>query len=430
MQIQGKAQRVSIYIGEDNRSHGSPLYIALLEYLRREGASGATVLRGLAGFGAHSRIHTANIVTLSTDLPIVLVWIDPPEKVAQLLPQVRRMVNDGLITVEEVDVLQYAPGRTPDPLAQSVHQVMRGAVVTVSEDTPVTDLVAVLLQRGYRSLPVLDAQRRLVGIITEGDLLRRAGLLARLDLQTELLPAQIHAQIETLLRRDERAADIMTQPVVTAQPTESLRQIVERMARSELKRLPVVDAEGHLLGLISRIDILRAVEYHQAGQEREEERPARGATVAELMYRDVPTVGLHSPLGEIIQALEANRRRRAVVVDGERHALGIISDGDLLRRSRQNDQPDLLGRLRRLITGERSSSHLRFSADETAAMLMTTPVITIPVDAPLSDALRLMVQHGVKRLPVVDGEGRLAGLLGRASVLSGLLGETGVEQAA
>src|SRR5262245_41996979 len=105
MQIQGKAYRVAIYIGEDNHYQGKSLYMALLELLLKEGASGATVLRGLAGYGAHSRIHTTTIVNLSADLPIVVEWIDLPERVERLLPTIREMVNDGLITLEEVQVV-------------------------------------------------------------------------------------------------------------------------------------------------------------------------------------------------------------------------------------------------------------------------------------------------------------------------------------
>jgi CBS domain-containing protein len=329
------------------------------------------------------------------------------------------MVDDGLITVEDVDVVQYAPGRTPDPLDQPVHNVMRSDVVTVHPETPVADVVSLLLQHGYRSLPVVDANGRLAGIITDGDLLRRAGLYTRLDLQSALSAAQLHQQLETLLKRDERAADIMTHPVHTVQRTESLRQAVERMAQHDLKRLPVVDEQDHLAGLISRIDVLRAVEYHQVGQEMKE-TPHHGTTVAELMYTDVPVVGPQAQLEEIVRALEASRRRRAVVVDGQRHVLGIISDGDLLRRSRQAQHPDLLYRLRRLVTGEKVPAGPLPAADETAATLMTTPVITITTGTPLSEALRLMVHHRYKRLPVVNDDGRLIGLLGRASVLRGL----------
>jgi CBS domain-containing protein/PII-like signaling protein len=420
MQMQGKAQRVSIYIGEDNHYQGQSLYMALLEFLRRENASGATVTRGLAGFGAHSRIHTAAIITLSTDLPIKIEWIDVPEVVDRLLPQVRRMVDDGLITVEEVEVVQYAPGRAPDPLAQPVHDFMRSDVLTARPETPITDIVSLLLKRGYHSLPVVEADGHLVGLVTDGDLLRRAGLQARLDLQPELSITQFHQQLETLLSRNERALDIMTHPVVTVRHTDSLRQAVERMAEPGLKRLPVVDEQGRLVGLISRIDVLRAVEYHQAGKEKEEELH-HGTTVAELMYTDVPTVDSRAHLEEIVRALESSQRRRAIVVDGERHVLGIISDGDLLRRSRQGHHPALIRRLRRLITGEKGTGSPLPAASETAATLMTAPVITITVNTLLSEALHLMVQHGIKRLPVVDDDGHLVGLLGRASVLRGIL---------
>lgn len=80
MIYQGRAQRVLIYIGEDNRFGNKPLYMAVLEYLRANDALGATVTRGIAGFGAHSRIHTAAVLALSTDLPIRIEWVDVPTR--------------------------------------------------------------------------------------------------------------------------------------------------------------------------------------------------------------------------------------------------------------------------------------------------------------------------------------------------------------
>ena len=100
MQLQGKAMRVTIYIGESDHHQGKALYMALLQLLKHEGASGAMVQRGLAGFGANSRIHTASIVDLSTDLPIRLEWVDRPELVERLLPQVQAIVVGGVFTVE------------------------------------------------------------------------------------------------------------------------------------------------------------------------------------------------------------------------------------------------------------------------------------------------------------------------------------------
>ncbi len=344
MQLQGKALRVIIYIGESDHYQGKALYMALLQFLKKEGAAGATVVRGLAGFGAHSRIHTATILDPSTDLPIRLEWIDQPDVVERLLPQVRRMVDDGLITVEEVDVVQYAPGRRPDPLAQPVQDVMRVEVTAVNLHTAAAEVVTLLLQKGYRSLPVVDGNGRLQGIITDGDLLHRAGLETRLALQTELSAADWQQQLAELREQGATAVALMTKPVISITTAALLREAVQQMVTHGLKRLPVVTDDGRLVGWISRVDILRTMEYHQPVADAEPEPPVTGATIGALLYRDVPTVSPTATLEEIVQALEQNRRRRAVVIGDDRRVLGIISDGDLLRRSQQAARPGLLTR--------------------------------------------------------------------------------------
>lgn len=423
MQLQGKALRVIIYIGESDRHRGKALYMALLELLKREGAAGATVVRGLAGFGARSRIHTATILTLSEDLPLRVEWVDQHEVVERLLPHLRNIVDDGLITVEEVQVVQYAPGRQPDPLAQPVANVMRTEVVTVSSQAAVDEIVTLLLRRGRRSLPVVDEERHVLGIITDGDLLRRAGLSARLDLQEELSEQQLQEQVSALQEQDKTAADIMTQPVVTVQATDTVRQAMDAMVERRLKRLPVVDEEKRLVGWISRVDVLRTLEYHHLPEEPAP-RPEKGSSVSELMYRHVPAVRPDANLEEIIQVLERGRYRRAVVVDDAGRVAGIITDGDLLRRSRWGQHPGLLARVRSLITGQPAREKLP-ETEETAADLMSSPVVTIREDTPLVEALVLMLEHQCKRLPVVDENRRLVGLLGRASLLRGLLRENG-----
>lgn len=423
MQLTGEVTRVTIYIGESDRYRGASLYMAILEYLRREGAAGATVTRALAGFGARSRIHTSNIEVLSSDLPIRIEWIDLPQRVERLLPQLQQMVDDGLIVREPVTVVHYSMGRSKDPLEQPVSYIMRDLdeVASVTTDASVAEVVGLLLERGVRSLPVVDAERRLVGIITDGDLLQRAGLTTRIALHKEMSDDQIHALLAALRRSPLTAGEIMTAPVISVRNDETVRTAVARMVKHNLKRLPVVNEEGRLMGMVSRIDVFRSVQLHYDRQTAEVEEPKPGRSVTELMYTDAPTVGPNATLEEIVRALEASRRRRVIVVDDERRVLGIITDGDLLRRSQQRQHPGLLERLRRLVVGEPAVAQVLPSADERAADLMSTPVITIHPDAPLSEALRLMTTHAVKRLPVVDEEGRLLGLLGRASVLRGLM---------
>ena len=425
MQMQGKARCVTIYTGEEDSHQGRPLYTVLLEFLRREGAMGATVTRGLAGFGARSRIHTANIVNLSSDLPIKLEWIDHPEQVNRLMPLIRAMVGDGLITVAELEVIQYAAGRRQDPLEQSVANIMRLAPSTVSPETPAADLITLLIDRGYRCLPVVDGDYRIVGIITDGDLLRHAQLPARLGLYGRIPPDLLRDQFISLAASAINAAAIMTDPVVTVAADDNLRSLVTKMNLHDLKRLPVVNAENHLVGLVTRLDLLRTLEYHGLGAGPvQQERPREGSSIAELMNASPPSVMPEATLEEVVRALELSHQQRVLVVDGSRKVIGIISDGDILRRSQDRENPGLLQRLRGIVTGEPAIDDGLLNQAEKAADLMTMPVFTVRAQTPLDEALRLMLRHQIKRLPVVDNDKRLIGLLGRSSLLNGIVGQS------
>jgi PII-like signaling protein len=103
----GRGVRVRAYFGERDHYQGKPLWSALLEFLRREHAAGATVTRGIAGYGANSKIHAASIVDLSADLPLVLEWVDTEELVERLLPTIEEMLPGGLITTDPVTVIRY-----------------------------------------------------------------------------------------------------------------------------------------------------------------------------------------------------------------------------------------------------------------------------------------------------------------------------------
>jgi uncharacterized protein len=108
--LEGEQLLVRIFIGESDRWQGRPLADALVERLRREGFAGATVLRGLAGFGARSVVHTTHLLELSRDLPLVIEVVDTEERVQRLEPILDEMVADGLVTLEKVRVLKYKPG--------------------------------------------------------------------------------------------------------------------------------------------------------------------------------------------------------------------------------------------------------------------------------------------------------------------------------
>ena len=108
--IEGEQVLVRIFIGESDQWHHRPLHMALLERLRQEGFAGATVTRAVAGFGARSVIHTAQILRLSEDLPMIVEIVDSEAQVERLKPILDEMVGKGLVTLERVHVLKYLPG--------------------------------------------------------------------------------------------------------------------------------------------------------------------------------------------------------------------------------------------------------------------------------------------------------------------------------
>jgi hypothetical protein len=114
MRIDGPALLVRIYIGEADHASGKPLYQAIVERLRERGVAGATVMRGIEGFGANAHLHTTRLLRLSEDLPVVIEVVDEAERLRAVLPELDALVGDGLITVQSVEVVAYR-GTPPLP---------------------------------------------------------------------------------------------------------------------------------------------------------------------------------------------------------------------------------------------------------------------------------------------------------------------------
>ncbi|MDR3689843.1 MAG: DUF190 domain-containing protein [Fimbriimonas sp.] len=107
MNIEGKAKAIAVYVSETDRWHGKPLYAAIVERAREMGLAGATATRGMMGFGANSRIHSAAILRLSEDLPVVVQIFDQPARIDLFLEQLHEMVQEGLVVTWDVNVERY-----------------------------------------------------------------------------------------------------------------------------------------------------------------------------------------------------------------------------------------------------------------------------------------------------------------------------------
>lgn len=116
MRIDGDALLARIYIGESDRHDGRPLFEVIVETLRARGVAGATVLRGIEGYGRAARLHTASVLRLSDDLPILIEVVDREDRLRAVLPEIDALVPEGLITLEHVEVIAY---RSPEPMEDS-----------------------------------------------------------------------------------------------------------------------------------------------------------------------------------------------------------------------------------------------------------------------------------------------------------------------
>ena len=411
-------KRLTIYVGESDSWRGRSLYMSILETLRQNGIAGATVVRGQAGFGAHSLIHTWRIERLSVDLPMIIIVVDTPENIERALALVRPMVREGLITLEDIEIVKYTHRYLhPLPADLPVSAVMTRQVTAVAPDAPALDVIRLLLGKLFKAVPVVDAEGRVTGIITETDLLEKAGMPARLavagrleadDLRTFL--GQIH--------REKTAQDIMTAPVITARADEALGHVVQRMLAHGLRRLPVTDARGKLVGMISRVDVLRAAAGAKPAEEEEATMPRAGHTLGEVMSPQVPTVGTGDDLVDVLQQMLQGHLTYVVVLDETGRPAGIITESDLVARVAPPVRRGVLQSLVGRVLGRDVPR-----GDVYARDLMSEQVLTAPPDMPIADAIALMLREGRKRIVVTGADGRPLGLVDRQALLAASFGE-------
>ena len=418
MTISGAGKRMTIYIGESDSWRGRSLYTSILETLRKAGIAGGTVSRGLAGFGAHSHVHTAAIERLSMDLPVIISVIDTAENIERAQALVRPMVREGLITLEDVEIVKYSHRYLqPLPADRLVSDVMTREVTSVKADTPANEIVQMVLGKTlFKAVPVVDDEKHVIGIITDGDLLRKSGMPARLPADEWLTKIELQ-QMLAEAGGERSAGEIMSHPVVTARADEALGHVVQRLLDRGLKRVPVVDSKDRLAGMLSRLDVLRAV-IGNGDQEPEHAPPPRvGTTIGDLMTPDVPTVYVSDDLIDVLDKIIKADIRRVVVLDEQGRPAGIITDGDLVARVGPGERRSVLAVLAARVIG---SDVQRFNI--TARQLMSEKVLSAPPNTSILGAITLMLHEARRRLVVVDEQGRPIGIVDRQTLMAASLG--------
>jgi CBS domain-containing protein len=314
----------------------------------------------------------------------------------------------------------------PFPRHLTVADVMSRDVARVAPQEPVGHIVNLLIARGLRAVAVVDGGGQVVGIITDSDLLSRGAQNLSVRLQRSLPLSERAAQAEALAAQPQSAADLMTPNPQTIPEHMSLAQAAAVMAGHDRKRMPVVGSGGHLVGMVSRYDLLKTVA--EGLRQRPDEPlllPAGApATVADVMIASPKTVRADAPVADALDALLESPMRRVAVLDENQGVLGIITDGDVLRRASRRMPPSALSQLAAWLSAGKGPAALQVEGyGRLASETMSSPAITVRADAPVAEAIRLMMAHKVKALPVVDADGKFVGIVGRAGVLTALGGK-------
>ncbi len=448
---QGKAWTLTIYLEEADQWQGQPAYVALIQFLRIHGCAGATATRAIAGYGAGAVLHEQKGLHWSSAAPIVIQVIDQPYRLEHLLPHIREIVSSGLITIQDVEVLKYTHARRQGlPARVPVSQVMAQQIRTAGPETPVANILDLLLSAPFRLLPVVDQQQHLLGIISTGDLIAAGLLPVRRSLaRTALeLDGQTAERVATPLAAAQRsvvtAGEIMNRQVRTISPDLEVREAARIMLESGLRRLLVVNAQNTLLGVLTRTDLLQLIVSTPlmseeatsptqpfAGERGRSPLLAQQQPVSVYCNSDVATVAEETPLEEVIAALLQTSLKRVVVVDSERRVKGIISDVDALARVQAEMRPGLFSLLTawtkaRTPDGVSYRGIARGAKAQFAADIMNTSVVMIAASVPVQEAVERLLASKRKILPVVDEQGRLLGTIGRSQLLHLLVEEGGV----
>jgi CBS domain-containing protein len=248
-------------------------------------------------------------------------------------------------------------------------------------------------------------------------LIYKAGMPMRLGLLAVSDRGKVSTIIADLAAR--RAKEVMTRPAVTIGQDKWATDAVNLMLKKRVKRLPVVDADGKLVGVLSRVDvfhtILRECPDWRAFQKQ---KIAVGNLrfVSDIMRPDTSTVFPDAPVEEVIRIIDSSDIQRVSVVDREGHFLGLISDRDLLAAFSDRHP----GFWDYLATRIPFTEHKQLREDlrgRTAGEIMNTAIVTVAEDAPINEAIRLMLDKAIKRLPVLDSQGKFKGMVSRDALL-------------
>jgi CBS domain-containing protein len=311
-----------------------------------------------------------------------------------------------------------------------VRDVMTMDIPSVTQQAPLSEIVSYLIEGGVKLLPVVSSERRVVGVITLGHLFTHDDVFRRLDLRQAAGTESLGQYVHQLFVTKKTAREVMHKHPLVLKDDMVLSTAAQRMISHHVTRAPVVNVEEVYIGVLDQAQILRAyTEFSDEGDKgpgaEELSTVLHPQTVGDAVLSHVPLLPIGTPLLETFRRVQETPLRRVIVVDHDGKAVGVIADSDILAArglaARRNPIVALAGRFS-LHISEEALRRRSTSGPLTAQEVMRPRLFAVTPTTSIAEALRLMLEHHIKRLVVVDGAGKPQGLVDRQQLLRSLLG--------
>lgn len=404
---------IEIFTSEETHYKGKPIWEAIMESIKSlKIAARVGVYKGIAGCSENGEVSINTIEVLSYNMPIKIEITLPSTQVDTALNVIDKLVANGIISTRETNVHIHRIEKRLIPSQIKVKDAMSESPVSINVDASAEQIIRLLLSSDFNAVPVVDAGNHPIGIVTQSDLISRGAMPMRLGLLVLMQPEKLDEHLTGIRLK---ASDLMTKPVITVNQDEPLSAVVNIMLKKEIKHIPVICDDGTLAGMIARYDIFRTIAAETPDWDVMQSQcslidVAKAVYVRDIMRRDTLSVIPDAPIEDVISVIDRNDIQRVAVVDDDGRLMGLISDSSLLALF--TDQHESLW--------DMLSNRISFSGKSktrTASDVMKTDLVTVNEDTTIEEAIRLMAEHGIKRLPVVDDEGIFKGMISRDSVL-------------
>ncbi len=406
-------QRVRIYLNERDSREGMALYIAVLERLRREGATGATALRGMAGFGPGHRMRAIGVSGVADAQPVVIEWVDRVDRVARIMPMLDDLLEQALVTIEDLRAYR-ARLRSSGPFGSATAgEVLDTGAQAASQETSLRDAMRDFLATQQPILPILDEQRHLVAVLNSMDIVRRAALPLPLAVLRALQPEERNGVLQTL--PDRPLSELIADEPRNAYIQAAIPQVVATLIEWGLDALPVLDRDGSYVGIIGENQALRAA-LHATPTEDAAVRDAEAPPVVRLlMQTSIPALLASTDTPTGLRQLLASQHQYFVLIE-QGAPVAMLDFATVLTTM---EAPLRYAWLQAVRTPTVNPA-LPGADPEQSVLAFAAPIQSIPEMASQNDAIQVMLEGNHERLAVTNEAGQLVGLLAKRTLLRAL----------